>query len=183
MEIQRIEAHPQVTADAGRVAIQRGPLVYCFEAVDNDGRVSNIVLDREPKLQIQQQADLLGGITLIRAQARGGRQVTAIPYFAWDHRDPGAMLVWVRQDGKSREPQVDDPSWKGRLYRVLDPATLGPSQPPELSDLLTPSASHCWTRDTVAALVDGREPKRLPRSVAAQTDVVGPPRYERVGPV
>ncbi|MHB8865058.1 MAG: glycoside hydrolase family 127 protein [Pirellulaceae bacterium] len=159
MEVQRIEAHPLVVADAGRVALQRGPLVYCFEAVDNDGHISNIVLDHDPKFEIEPQADLLGGITLIRAQARGERQITAIPYYAWDHREPGAMLVWVRQDGKLRAPQVDDPSWKGRLYRVLDPTTLGPSQPPELSDLLTPSASHCWTRDSLAALADGREPK------------------------
>ncbi|MHB8972099.1 MAG: glycoside hydrolase family 127 protein [Pirellulaceae bacterium] len=160
MEVQRIEAHPQVTADAGRVAIQRGPLVYCFEAVDNGDRARNIVLDREPKFEIQQQADQLGGVTFIHAQARGGQRVTAIPYYAWDHRAPGSMCVWVRQDGKSREPAVvDDPSWKDKLYRVLDPTMLGPSQPPELSDLLTPSASHCWTRDTLAALVDGREPK------------------------
>ena len=44
MPIRRIEAHPRVQADAGRVAIQRGPIVYCFEAVDNGGRVKDIVL-------------------------------------------------------------------------------------------------------------------------------------------
>jgi DUF1680 family protein len=159
MDVQRIEAHPRVAADAGRVAIQRGPLVYCFEAVDNGGQVRNIMLQRDPKFEIEQRADLLGGVTVIRAQARGGRQVTAIPYYAWDHRDPGAMLVWVRQDGKSREPQADEPGWAGRLYRAIDAGTLGPSQPPALSDLLTPSTSHCWSRDNVMAVLDGREPK------------------------
>ena len=48
MPIQRIEAHPRVTADAGRVAIQRGPIVYCFEAVDNDG-ASQHRPGRDPK--------------------------------------------------------------------------------------------------------------------------------------
>ena len=52
MDVQRIEAHPQVTADAGRVAIQRGPLVYCFEAVDNGGPRQNIVLDRDPQFRV-----------------------------------------------------------------------------------------------------------------------------------
>ena len=61
-------AHPRVTADAGRVAIQRGPLVYCFEAVDNAGQVRNIMLERDPKFAIEQRADLLGGIATIRAR-------------------------------------------------------------------------------------------------------------------
>ena len=92
------------------------------------------------------------------------------------------MAVWVRQDGKSREPQVDDPSWKGRLYRALDPATLGPSQPPELSDLLR-------RRPRIAGRATRRGPRRwtraqrLPRPSLPQTHVVGPPRYERVGAV
>ena len=159
MEVQRIEAHPQVTADAGRVALQRGPLVYCFEAVDNANRVANIVLDRDPQFRVERQDNLLGGIRAIHARARGGREVMAVPYYAWDHREPGPMQVWVRQDGKPREPTAEDPGWSGRLYRPLDPATLGPSEPPQLSDLLSPSASHCWQRDSVGALLDGREPK------------------------
>ncbi len=131
MDVQRIEAHPRVAADAGRVAIQRGPLVYCFEAVDNGGRVDDIVLARDPQFEIQTRPDLLGGITAIRAHTREGRSVMAVPYYAWDHREPGPMLVWVRQDGKSGDPAPDEPGWTGRLYRPLDPATLGRSAPGE----------------------------------------------------
>lgn len=159
MEVERIEAHPQVAADAGRVAVQRGPLVYCFEGVDNGNRVANIVLDRDPQFRVERQDKLLGGIRTIQARSRGGREVTAVPYFAWDHREPGPMQVWVRQDGKPREPAAADANWNGLLYRPLDASTLGPSEPPQLSDLLSPSASHCWQRDSVAALMDGREPK------------------------
>lgn len=169
MEVQRIEAHPQVAADAGRVALQRGPLVYGFEGVDNANGVANIVLERDPQFRVEKDDALLGGIQTIHARARGGRDVLAVPYYAWDHRAAGPMQVWTRQDGKRREVPANDPGWHERLYRSLDPATLGPSEPPELSDLITPSASHCWERDTVAALLDGREPKishddSLPRS-------------------
>lgn len=159
MAIQRIEAHPRVEADRGRVAIRRGPLVYCFEGVDNGGRVRNIVLARDPRFRAEHRADLLGGVTVIHGTARDGRPVAAVPYYAWDHRQPGEMAVWVRQDGKSRTPKVDDPAWQGRLYRPLDPATLGPSQPLTLMETVVPTASHCNATDSVSALNDELLPK------------------------
>jgi len=130
MKVRRIEANPRVEADRGRVALRRGPIVYCFEAVDNGGKVGDIVLARDPKFTTEHRDDLLGGVTIIKALAGGDRKVTAVPYYAWDHREPGEMTVWVLQDGKSPTPKLDDPSWQGKLYRPLDPATLGPSTKP-----------------------------------------------------
>jgi DUF1680 family protein len=124
MEIQRIEAHPRVKADVGRVAIQRGPIVYCFEAVDNDGRVSDIILPHDPKFTAEHRPDFLGGVTVIHAVARDGRKILAVPYYAWDHRQPGEMAVWVQQDGKSRTPDMDDSAWRGKLYHPWDTAPL-----------------------------------------------------------
>jgi DUF1680 family protein len=160
MKIRRIEAHPAVEANRGRVAIQRGPIVYCFEAVDNDGQAANIMLPHDPKFTAEHRPDLLGGVTVIRGVDRSGRQILGIPYYAWDHREPGEMIVWVRQDGKSRTPDVDDPGWKGKLYRSLDPATLGPSIPLSLAEMSRASASHCWGRDSTSALNDRIEPSR-----------------------
>jgi uncharacterized protein len=117
MPIRRIEAHPLVEADRGRVAVARGPLVYCFESVDNGGPVGNIVLPSDPKFVAEYRDDILGGVSVIKSVAQDGRKVTAIPYYAWDHRVAGEMLVWVRQDGKPMKPQADDPAWKGKLYR------------------------------------------------------------------
>ena len=160
MPVERIEAHPRVKDDAGRVAIQRGPVVYCFEAADNDGPVQNIILARDPKFTTEHRPDLLGGVTVIKAVTRQGKTVTAIPYYAWDHRRPGPMVVWVRQDGKSKTPPADDPAWQGRLYRPLDPATLGPSEPSSLADQITATASHCDSfGGTVTALGDGIDPR------------------------
>jgi DUF1680 family protein len=159
MPVRRIEAHPAVKDDAGRVAIQRGPIVYCFEAVDNSVSVRNIVLSRDPQFAVRPRADLLGGVSVVAAHDRRGREAIAVPYYAWDHRKPGEMVVWVRQDGKARTPPVDA-AWSGKLYRALDPATLGPSEPPKLADRITASASH---RDnvggTLASLFDGIDPK------------------------
>ena len=159
IEIKRIEANPSVEADKGRVAITRGPIVYCFEACDNDGRVRNIVLKHDPEFKAEHRSNLLGGVTVIEGQARGDRTVTAVPYHAWDHRDPGEMLVWVRQDGKSRSPQVDAPAWGDKLYRPLDPATLGESEALAPIELALPLASHCNGPDAVTALNDQVEPK------------------------
>jgi len=158
MPIRRIEAHPKVQADIGRVAIQRGPIVYCFEEVDNPEGVANIVLPKDPKFTAKHRGDLLGGVTVIEGVDRGGRKITAVPYYAWDHREPGDMAVWVRQDGKSRTPPLDDPAWEGKLYRPLDPTTLGPPTPFSPSELSTPSASHCWGPDSTSALNDQLEP-------------------------
>lgn len=159
MAIRRIEAHPKVQADAGRVAIQRGPIVYAFEAVDNRVPIRRITLAREPQLTAEHRTDLLGGVTVIRGLDRSGKDIVAIPYYAWDHREPGEMAVWVWQDGKSRQPDIDDPAWKGKLYRPLDSATLGESIPLTLMELTTPSASHSQGNNVLGALNDGIEPK------------------------
>jgi uncharacterized protein len=120
MPVERIEANPKVAADVGRVALQRGPLVYCFEAVDNGGHAKDIVLARDPKFAVEHRKDLRGGVTMIYALAADGRTITAVPYYAWDHRAPGEMAVWVRQEGKaSDDARADDPTWKDRLYRPV----------------------------------------------------------------
>ncbi len=120
MPIERIEANPRVEANRGRVAVRRGPVVYCFEAVDNGGSAKDIVLPVDPKFTAEYRDDLLGGVTVITGVAKDGRKITAVPYHVWDHREPGEMIVWVRQDGKSPNPSTDEPSWKGTLYRPLD---------------------------------------------------------------
>jgi len=159
MPVQRIEAHPRVAASAGRVAVQRGPVVYCFEGVDNDGRAKSIVLPRDPKFTAEHRRDLLGGVTVLHGVARGDRKIMAVPYHVWDHRQPGDMVVWVKQEGKPLASDPDAPAWKEILYRPLDAETLGPPAPPTWADMTTPSASHCFPSDSLDALLDGEEPR------------------------
>jgi DUF1680 family protein len=120
MPIQTVWAHPAVRYLQGRMAIQRGPIVYCLEGVDHGG----IVLDRiaiDPKhvlsneFGIEHQDHLLGGVSIVRGKASvvdesgwegmlyqnrkpssKDMDITAIPYYAWDNRAPGEMRVWVR---------------------------------------------------------------------------------------
>ncbi len=158
MPVKRIEAHPAVEADRGRVAVQRGPVVYCFEGADNGGRTLNIMLPQDPEFQTEHRADLLGGVNVITGLATKDRKITAVPYYAWDHREPGEMVVWVRQEGKSRKPKSDDAMWSGRLYRALDPSTLGPAEPLGLAESAEPSASFAGV-GTISALNDEAEPK------------------------
>jgi DUF1680 family protein len=158
MPVERIEAHPRVEADRGRVALQRGPIVYCLEGVDNPNGVRGAVLAREPKFRCEHRANLLGGLTAIHAVDRDGRGLTAIPYYAWDHREAGPMAVWLHQDGKNRRPAVDDPSWAGRLYRPMDAQTLGPSTELTLIEQIHPSASYVKAGDGLDALCDEIEP-------------------------
>jgi hypothetical protein len=114
MAIRRVIAHPAVKADAGRVAIERGPLVYAAEFVDNGGKVINLVLDDTSVLSVKPRPDLLGGVTTVVGQAAALRTVqaktvgekvalTLIPYYAWAHRGAGEMIVWLaREAGKAR---------------------------------------------------------------------------------
>lgn len=123
MPVRRIEANPAVRADAGRVAIRRGPIVYCIESVDNGGDMKNVVLARDPKLTVERRDDLLGGVTVVHGLTNDGRTITAIPYYAWDHRAAGEMAVWIQQEGMESGTGVNDPSWRERLYRPYSPGT------------------------------------------------------------
>jgi DUF1680 family protein len=108
MEVRRVTSHEKVEANAGRVALERGPVVYCAEAVDNGGEVFNLVLPDDAALEARRRDDLLGGVTVIEGQALGlhpaedGRSVVtrtqdfvAVPYYAWAHRGEGEMAVWL----------------------------------------------------------------------------------------
>jgi len=114
MGVQRIEAHPAVSMDCGRVAFQRGPLIYCLEETDNGPDLNDIVLPRDAELTAEFEEDLLEGMVVIRGQARRrglskweGKlyqpahtpretvDITAVPYYAWANREPGEMLVWI----------------------------------------------------------------------------------------
>ena len=113
MEIQRIEAHPLIKEDAGHVALKRGPIVYCLEAVDNSVSVRHIAAPPDTELLARYREDLLGGVTVIEGIGRirtlsewEGRLYrtrqkeravcfTAVPYFAWDNREPDEMVVWL----------------------------------------------------------------------------------------
>jgi uncharacterized protein len=93
MPVRYVLAHEKVMADQGRVAIQRGPLVYCAEWPDfPDGKVLAQGLDVKEVLQAEFNPDLLSGITVISNQ----KDFTAIPYFAWANRGKGEMAVWLK---------------------------------------------------------------------------------------
>jgi DUF1680 family protein len=95
MPIRRVLAHDGVEADRGRVAIERGPLVYCAEGIDNGGRARTLVLPADAELVAEYRKDLLGGIMVIRAKGPAASPFTAIPYYAWSNRGDGEMSVWL----------------------------------------------------------------------------------------
>lgn len=97
MEIRRVYADPRVAEDAGRVAVMRGPVVYCAEEADNPGIPSEYfhadkTLQKSLELTAKYEPDLLEGVVTIE-----GEGVKLVPYFAWDNRAPGAMAVWLRE--------------------------------------------------------------------------------------
>jgi hypothetical protein len=94
MPVRRVKANEKVVADQGRVALQRGPLVYCAEWPDfPEGKVLNILLGDEEKLLPEYRPELLSGVTVITNQTN----FTAIPYFAWANRGKGEMEVWITE--------------------------------------------------------------------------------------
>ena len=116
MPAERLYAHPDVRQDAGRVALRRGPLIYCAEQQDLAGPVSRTRLPSAAALQVDWQGDLLGGISVIRAEAMLADTATwgdslyrgtppaeqpsplmAVPYYIWCNRGPNPMQVWLRE--------------------------------------------------------------------------------------
>jgi len=98
MPARRIRAHASVENNAGRLAIQRGPIVYAIEAIDNGGTALDVSLPGDAALTPEFVAEMLGGVTVVRgAGVRDGAEfeLLAVPYFAWANRGPGEMAVWL----------------------------------------------------------------------------------------
>lgn len=97
MPIVRVYADERVKEDRGRVAVMRGPIVYCAEEADNPGYVSEYFhaekeLAKDTELTAVFAPELLGGVVSI-----SGQNIKLVPYYAWDNREPGAMAVWLRE--------------------------------------------------------------------------------------
>ena len=94
MTVKVVAADPRVKANMGKRAIQRGPLVYCMEEVDNRDLYVSAQLDSQTKFTSKFQPSLLGGVVEVTARATQGT-LRFIPYYAWDNREAGKMKVWV----------------------------------------------------------------------------------------
>jgi hypothetical protein len=142
MPVQRVTADQRVEANRGRVALMRGPVVYCLESPDNGGRVRDLFLTDDARVTAEPHAELLGGVTVLRATGRRlplgdgepvAADITAVPYYANANRGAAEMLVWM-------------------------PTSAAGATAPTLAGLATPSASHCFANDTVTAMNDGGTP-------------------------
>ncbi|MCL6456375.1 MAG: glycoside hydrolase family 127 protein [Gorillibacterium sp.] len=117
MAVTILHSHPNLRENAGKVALQRGPVVYCLEEADNGVNLHDIVLSTDAELKVHFDEGLLGGVAVIttsgsrsdvdlnaeaplystKAYDRTPTVITAIPYFAWSNRGAGEMTVWIRQ--------------------------------------------------------------------------------------
>ncbi len=93
MPVRRVRAHPAVKADDWHFAVERGPLVYCAEGADNNGKVLSSNFAAPVSFKTEDRSDLLGGIVTIKMTSPN-KTFNLIPYYAWSHRGPNEMRVW-----------------------------------------------------------------------------------------
>ncbi|MBR4751373.1 MAG: glycoside hydrolase family 127 protein [Thermoguttaceae bacterium] len=144
--VVRMTANPNVQADVNRVALQRGPLVYCFEQVDNPNvKVDRIILAKDPEFKVETRKNFISDgnvneatkgaasrtVDVITCKDVNGNKLTAIPYCVWDNRAAGRMCVWVRQAGldSSADNFANAENWTDAngdpiLYQPLDESVL-----------------------------------------------------------
>ena len=106
MEIKRVVANQQIKDDVSKVALQRGPLMYCAEWIDNNGKTSNIIIPENIKFTSEYKPEMLNGITVLKSEVpvinildsqsvqTVQQAFTAIPYYSWANRGKGEMMMW-----------------------------------------------------------------------------------------
>ena len=140
MPVRRVLAHEKVLDNVGRVALERGPLVYCTEWPDNPDEVLGLTLDDDVVVRPEHRSDLLGGVTVLTAALHNGKKLTAIPYYARANRGNGAMNVWIARTAESARQLAAGPIPK-------DWESWGAFK-----------ASHVYPPEQLAALTDGKIP-------------------------
>lgn len=116
MKVHRTIANENVMADKGKVSLERGPVVYCLEWVDNNDRVLNAVLADDVAVTDNFRKDELNGIVRLEMEGKStsrdidnnikeeDKHLTAIPYYAWANRGAGEMVVWIPRTAGSARP-------------------------------------------------------------------------------
>lgn len=94
MPVEIVEADSRVKQNAGKRAIQRGPLVYCMEETDNTKEFDKSVITPQTTFNCNFETSLLNGVEIIQA-TNGDKTISLIPYYAWDNREAGKMKVWI----------------------------------------------------------------------------------------
>lgn len=122
MEPRTVKANPAVEADRGRIAVERGPIVYCAEWPDNDFDVLSVFMNQHPTFQVKDSQltptdskvsypimELVTEAQLLEYDDKGKLapkdvNLTLIPYYAWAHRGSGEMSVWLPQEPSASRP-------------------------------------------------------------------------------
>lgn len=110
MDIKLIQANEKLTVNKGKVAVERGPLVYCAEGVDNSGKATNILLPASANFNEEYKPEMLNGVAVLKTVAptievaadktavtTEKKSVMLIPYYAWANRGESEMEVWFPQ--------------------------------------------------------------------------------------
>jgi uncharacterized protein len=119
MDIEKVLANEKVAEDKGRFALQKGPLVYCLEGPDNeDNVVQNIMVSDKAEVKETYKSDFLNGVMLLTAKGsstsrqlntdallKKDQEVKAIPYYSWNNRGAGEMVVWIPYEESAARPK------------------------------------------------------------------------------
>ncbi|HET7698192.1 MAG TPA: glycoside hydrolase family 127 protein [Vicinamibacterales bacterium] len=148
MPVRRVVAHDKVEADRGRVALQRGPIVYAAEWPDNpNGKVRNIVLPDASAMTSEFRSDLLNGVAIVKGRAVGlaldargallktEQPFVAIPYATWANRGRGQMAVWLARTDAAARPT------------------------PYPTVATTSTLTHSASRKNIRNIIDGEDPR------------------------
>lgn len=121
MEPRLVKANNKVEADKGKIAVERGPVVYCAEWPDNNFKVLSALMPQKPQFEVTDKPDLLYGIKELKTKVQSlsynslgflqpkEETLTLIPYYAWAHRGSGDMSVWLAQDVEVSRPTKYNP--------------------------------------------------------------------------
>jgi hypothetical protein len=161
MPVRRVAGNVKIAATKNQVALERGPIVYAFEGVDNDGSVFDAVIPASAKIKTEHRADFLGGVTVLNitkaqrvALNKDGKvttkaaSLTAIPYAVWANRGLTPMAVWLARD----------------------PATARPFQPPTLASQAKVTTSFARGGMSLAPINDQLVPQNLTDGFAPNFD-------------
>ena len=137
MDVRQIRAHEKVEDDRGKLAIERGPVVYCLEGLDQaDKTVFNKYIPEGSKFEASYHKDLLSGVVVLSTTAfeieKDGSskevQLTAVPYSTWNNRGAGQMAVWIPQNAEYAHP-TPEPTIASRARTLMVQAPIQKDAP------------------------------------------------------